>query len=334
MGFALESRGGEFDRSFRNDRYSDRSREHSFQGGRLDPEEASRAAARDTDAMQRAFQALRTADPLNEERPPLAAKLGGPIPRALRWRKTPAIIQRQALPDSVPDLPAFRFPPPEIQSAIAFIQKGEAGPEDFVALQDWDLRLRTAVAERNRVSLRDAHTSRTYIRDYTAILGRLFGTNEFEARAELMRGGSWIAYRRFFESLIGADDEDRFDRASKALTDRSPIYMLGYLKVESNPELRGALSSLWARGLVRSALTMRGRVVRIAPSQSPVWRELKRYRGKIRYSGEGRDRLYYEWDKRHGEIEVYNSRGEHIYVIEPMRGRQIKDYVPGRRIDL
>jgi len=35
----------------------------------------------------------------------------------------------------------------------------------------------------------------------------------------------------------------------------------------------------------------------------------------------------------HGEIEVFNRRGRHIGVLDPL-GRPIKDAVKGRRIDV
>lgn len=42
---------------------------------------------------------------------------------------------------------------------------------------------------------------------------------------------------------------------------------------------------------------------------------------------------YYSWDELHGEIEVFNKRGRHIMVLDPM-GNYIKDAVAGRKIDV
>jgi hypothetical protein len=39
-----------------------------------------------------------------------------------------------------------------------------------------------------------------------------------------------------------------------------------------------------------------------------------------------------EWDGQHGEVERYNPRGKHKGVWDP-DGNQIKDPVPGRKID-
>lgn len=44
----------------------------------------------------------------------------------------------------------------------------------------------------------------------------------------------------------------------------------------------------------------------------------------------------YTWDSLHGEIEVFNSRGKHIGVIDGLTGLPIKGKfaVPGRKIDV
>ncbi|MGH7044239.1 MAG: colicin E3/pyocin S6 family cytotoxin [Acetobacteraceae bacterium] len=40
------------------------------------------------------------------------------------------------------------------------------------------------------------------------------------------------------------------------------------------------------------------------------------------------------WDALHGEIEVFNLRGEHVGVADPLSGRMIGPAVRGRRIDV
>jgi Cytotoxic len=40
----------------------------------------------------------------------------------------------------------------------------------------------------------------------------------------------------------------------------------------------------------------------------------------------------YTWDSLHGEIEVYNSRGRHLGVLDAVTGELIKDAVRGRKI--
>lgn len=42
----------------------------------------------------------------------------------------------------------------------------------------------------------------------------------------------------------------------------------------------------------------------------------------------------YTWDSLHGEIEVFNTRGHHIGVADPVSGEMIKDAVRGRKIDV
>lgn len=58
---------------------------------------------------------------------------------------------------------------------------------------------------------------------------------------------------------------------------------------------------------------------------------LKRSKPKRWKSPNGK-RLY-EWDGLHGELEVYNGRGEHLGVVD-VDGRHIKDAKPGRCIDV
>ena len=46
------------------------------------------------------------------------------------------------------------------------------------------------------------------------------------------------------------------------------------------------------------------------------------------------EKLFYQWDELHGEIEVYNTRGRHVGVLDGTTGQQIKPAVKGRRIDV
>jgi hypothetical protein len=57
------------------------------------------------------------------------------------------------------------------------------------------------------------------------------------------------------------------------------------------------------------------------------------------FSGEKRWRSHdgkriYTWDYLHGEIEVFNKRGKHLGVIDPVHGMMIKDAVKRRTIDV
>lgn len=49
------------------------------------------------------------------------------------------------------------------------------------------------------------------------------------------------------------------------------------------------------------------------------------YRGKEKY---------YSWDELHGEIEVFDSRGRHLMVLDPQGEKIIKEAVRGRKIDV
>ncbi len=65
------------------------------------------------------------------------------------------------------------------------------------------------------------------------------------------------------------------------------------------------------------------------------WKGLRPYRGKTKTNGEsGRRRRLYEWDFTHGDVEEYDSRGNHLGSVDPATGNQTKPAVPGRRIDL
>lgn len=45
-------------------------------------------------------------------------------------------------------------------------------------------------------------------------------------------------------------------------------------------------------------------------------------------------RQYFTWDSRHGEIEVFNRRGEHLGALDAVTGEFIKDAVEGRSINV
>lgn len=43
---------------------------------------------------------------------------------------------------------------------------------------------------------------------------------------------------------------------------------------------------------------------------------------------------YYEWDRRHAHVEVYDNRGNHLGAADAVTGQLIQGAVPGRRIDV
>ncbi|TWB48962.1 polymorphic toxin-type HINT domain-containing protein [Nitrospirillum viridazoti] len=65
-------------------------------------------------------------------------------------------------------------------------------------------------------------------------------------------------------------------------------------------------------------------------AESPIWQGLRNWRGKTRTDGS----RYYEWDYTHDNIEVYNNRGTHIGVMDPVSGEMIGDPVIGRTINV
>jgi YD repeat-containing protein len=64
--------------------------------------------------------------------------------------------------------------------------------------------------------------------------------------------------------------------------------------------------------------------------QGTFWKSLKNYRQNIKTDGE----RYYQWDYTHGDVEVYNSRGQHLGSADAQTGQMIKPAVPGRVLDL
>ncbi|MCW7469598.1 colicin E3/pyocin S6 family cytotoxin [Leptospira kanakyensis] len=54
--------------------------------------------------------------------------------------------------------------------------------------------------------------------------------------------------------------------------------------------------------------------------------------GRKTWSNEDGSRLY-QWDSLHGEVEVYNKRGQHLGV-QNVSGFFIKEQIKGRRIDV
>jgi len=69
-------------------------------------------------------------------------------------------------------------------------------------------------------------------------------------------------------------------------------------------------------------------------ADSPIWKSLELYRGKIKTSGTGKKKRSYKWDYTHNDIEVYNHRGEHLGSMDPVSGKMIKPPVAGRNTPL
>lgn len=57
------------------------------------------------------------------------------------------------------------------------------------------------------------------------------------------------------------------------------------------------------------------------------------YSKQKRWRSSHPDRIY-TWDSLHGEIEVFNKRGKHLGVLDPVTGEMIKEPVKGRKIDV
>ena len=45
------------------------------------------------------------------------------------------------------------------------------------------------------------------------------------------------------------------------------------------------------------------------------------------------DGVFYEWDSRHGTVEKYDSRGNHLGEFDPYTGKRLKPPDPTRRVE-
>ena len=67
----------------------------------------------------------------------------------------------------------------------------------------------------------------------------------------------------------------------------------------------------------------------VAPEQSFIWNRLRNYDGPTKTNGHtGDDKLFFQWDPKHGEIEVYNKGGWPIGAIDALTGEWLKRYNP------
>lgn len=69
------------------------------------------------------------------------------------------------------------------------------------------------------------------------------------------------------------------------------------------------------------------------PSFLDTCRRLRAYSGQKRWASFDGKRLY-TWDYLHGEIEVFDKRGNHLGALDPESGEYIKGPVRGRKIDV
>jgi RHS repeat-associated protein len=77
-----------------------------------------------------------------------------------------------------------------------------------------------------------------------------------------------------------------------------------------------------------------------APERLEAFPTAVRARGKTPVQGGGKTRVrwkdekgkIYEWDSRHGTVELYDKRGRHLGEFDPKDGRQLKDPIKNRRI--
>jgi hypothetical protein len=70
----------------------------------------------------------------------------------------------------------------------------------------------------------------------------------------------------------------------------------------------------------------------VSKTSSPVWKDLKPWRDKIRTNGlSGSKRSYFTWDHTHNHIEKYNHLGKPVDAINPITGGRLFKDVSGHK---
>ncbi|MCJ1989080.1 hypothetical protein GYN21_02500 [Lactococcus piscium] len=75
-----------------------------------------------------------------------------------------------------------------------------------------------------------------------------------------------------------------------------------------------------------------GRIENPTKSESKIWRGFRNYKNGIKTSGSGKKQKYYKWDHTHNDIEVFDSKRNHLGSMEPTTGEMYKPAVKGRTL--
>ncbi|MEB8265353.1 SAR2788 family putative toxin [Mammaliicoccus sciuri] len=137
-------------------------------------------------------------------------------------------------------------------------------------------------------------------------------------------------------SIIEFKSEEDYKVSVKNLdTEEEIVYSASELKA-SNPLIIAAIIRYGVKYAVKKYGKNAVRLARnaVSKSSSPVWKKYKSAKNGRKTSGSGKNKRYYEWDNTQKEIEVYNNKGEHIGVMDPLTGKMIKPAVKGRKIKL
>ena len=69
--------------------------------------------------------------------------------------------------------------------------------------------------------------------------------------------------------------------------------------------------------------------------ESPIWKDLEPVKGRdLKTKGIGKNKRFFKWDYTHNDIEVFDSKGNHLGSMHPVTGNMYKPPVLGRRIDI
>lgn len=137
-------------------------------------------------------------------------------------------------------------------------------------------------------------------------------------------------------SIIDFKSEEDYQVSVKNMdTQEEIVYSASELKA-SNPIIIAAIIRFGVQHAVKKYGKNAVRLARnsVSKANSPVWKKYKSAKNGRKTSGSGKNKRYYEWDNTHREIEVYNHKGKHIGVMDPLTGQMIKPAVKGRKIKL
>ncbi|QYA42440.1 SAR2788 family putative toxin [Macrococcoides bohemicum] len=142
------------------------------------------------------------------------------------------------------------------------------------------------------------------------------------------------SFQKYSYSIVNFVSEDDYEVIVKNLDNNEEIIYSAKEFNASNPLIIGFIIRYGIKQAIKKYGKDAVRLARLAvtKSNSPVWKKFKSAKNGRKTSGSGKNKRYYEWDNRHKEIEVYNSNGVHIGVMDPLTGQMTKPAVKGRKI--
>lgn len=123
-------------------------------------------------------------------------------------------------------------------------------------------------------------------------------------------------------SLRNMDTKEDFVYSARELEASNPIVIAAIIRYGVQYAVKN-----YGKNAVRLARNA------VSKTSCPIWKNIEVQKME-KTSGSGNSRRYYERDNTHKEIEVYNSKGKHIGVMDPLTGKTIKPAIKERKIKL